>query len=119
MTTTSQSDKHHMADNTVLSANILPDNASDYGDFGSDADEVEILDLLLAQVDTKSVEDQRPPLRITDIEDYEPPKYILLPKDSAHQSPSQVEISPESQVLRERVQVTISTSNDPVHLLRY
>lgn len=108
-----------MADSAIPPANVPPDNASDYGDFGSDADEVEILDLLLEQVDTKVVEDQAPPLRITDIEDYEPPKFILLPKDSAYQPHSQVEISPESQVLRERVSVEIGMSNDPAHQMRY
>lgn len=105
MTTTLRCDKDQMADDAIPLTNTLPDTASDYGDFGSDADEIEILDLLLAQVDSKVNEGQAPTLLVTDIEDYEPPKYLLLPKDNSHQSSTQVEIDPESQVLRERIQV--------------
>lgn len=99
-----------MADDAVPSTNILPDSASDYGDFGSDADEIEILDLLLAQIDSKVEENQEPPLLVTDIEDYEPPKFLLLPKDNTHQPPTQVELDPEEQVLRERAQAETGMS---------
>jgi hypothetical protein len=54
------------------------DNGSDYGDFGDDAEELEIVDKLLSQVASKPEEHES--LIVTDIEDYEPPRGIRLPK---------------------------------------
>lgn len=61
---------------------ILPpeDNASDYGDFGSDVEEITIIEDLLTQATSQQVEAQNA-LLVTDIEDYESPRGILLPKD--------------------------------------
>lgn len=93
---------------TATSLNInLPDNASDYGDFGNDAEEIEILNLLLAQVDQKSSEEQAPALVINDIEDYEQPKGIFLPKRGSDQAPARLETEPDSQVLRDHIEVQI------------
>lgn len=57
------------------------DNASDYGDFGSDVEEATIIEDLLTQATSQQAEAQDVPLLVTDIEDYESPHGILLPKD--------------------------------------
>jgi len=79
------------------------DNYSDYGDFGSDAEEVEILDELLTQIATQR-EEVDVPLLVTDIEDYEPPRGLFLPKvlgveiQSAHvESPVKIVVLRDSQ----------------------
>ena len=54
------------------------DGGSDYGDFGSDAEELAIVEHLLQQIDTRP--DGPDSLIITDIEDYEPPHGLRLPK---------------------------------------
>lgn len=98
-----------MTDTAISSSRAtLPDNASDYGDFGDDAEEIEILNLLLAQVDQKSSEEQAPTLVINDIEDYEQPKGIFLPIRDPDQASARLEIEPDSQVLRDHIEVEIS-----------
>jgi hypothetical protein len=90
-----------------LEATILAsdrwDNESDYGDFGSDAEELEIIDHILAQVTSERTEDA--PLKVTDIEDYEPPRGMRLPKtlgyENIHQDfPTQAQVDIE--VLRDQ-----------------
>lgn len=57
----------------------LLETESDYGDFANDAEELEIIDTLLSEAENW----QRPDaasLLVTDIEDYEPPKGVRLPK---------------------------------------
>ena len=62
---------------------------SDYGSFGSDEEEIELLDQLLSQA-----VDQNAALVVTDIEDYEAPSGILLP--ARLQS-----LEPEVEILRD------------------
>lgn len=60
-------------------ARTLLDTESDYGDFTNDAEELEIIDTLLSEAENW----QRPDassLLVTDIEDYEPPQGVRLPK---------------------------------------
>ncbi len=57
---------------------LTADDGSDYGDFGNDAEELEIVERLLTQVASKS--DEKEPLLVIDIEDYEPPRGVRLPK---------------------------------------
>jgi len=80
------------------------DDASDYGDFGSDAEEIQILDGLLAQVVSASKEDRATNLLVTDIEDYEPPQGLLLlapPNTSTGQPHPQINIASQTEVLRD------------------
>lgn len=80
------------------------DDASDYGDFGSDAEEIQILDELLAQVASGSEEEQAATLVVTDIEDYEPPRGLLLPAPldtPACQPRPEIEATSETQILRD------------------
>ena len=67
----------------------MADTASDYGSFGSDDEEIDILDQLLAKITSPS-DEQNVALIVTDIEDYEEPQGILLP---AH-------LQPEIEILR-------------------
>lgn len=71
------------------------DNESDYGDFGDDAEELEIIDQLLAQVASEHLEDTS--FIVTDIEDYESPRGIRVPKVLGYES-SQQNISTQLQV---------------------
>jgi hypothetical protein len=57
---------------------LTADEGSDYGDFGNDEEELEIVDRLLQQIASK--EDERESFVVTDIEDYEPPRGVRLPK---------------------------------------
>lgn len=52
-------------------------DGSDYGDLGNDEEELGIIEHLLTQLDPHSADAQ---LRVTDIEDYEPPLGVRLPK---------------------------------------
>lgn len=54
------------------------ENDSDYGEFADNAEELEIVEQLLAQVNTQQEEPSS--LLVTDIEDYEAPQGIYLPK---------------------------------------
>ena len=55
------------------------DTESDYGDFANDAEELEIIDTLLSEAENGQRLDASS-LLVTDIEDYEPPKGVRLPK---------------------------------------
>lgn len=95
-------DKTNMAETATPLADASLDNASDYGDFGSDAEEVEILDTLLARAASGNEEGQES-FVVTDIEDYELPRGILLPK-TIIETPlhtSQLESQAETEVLRD------------------
>jgi len=91
-----------MAETTTPLSGAPPDNASDYGDFGSDAEEIEILDTLLAQAASGTEEGQES-FVVTDIEDYEAPRGILLPKTiiETRLHSSQLESHTETEVLRD------------------
>jgi len=91
-----------MDEATTSFSDAHADNVSDYGDFGSDAEEVEILDALLAQA-ASGKEDDQDFLIVTDIEDYEPPRGLLLPSTIIQTRPpiSQVELQAEIEVLRD------------------
>ena len=70
------------------------DNASDYGDFGDDSEELTIADQLLSQIET--AQDQQDTLHtVTDIEDYEAPRGIRLPKVLGFESKRQWSVEPE------------------------
>lgn len=98
-----------MADNSTLPVDALIEDTSDYGDFGSDAEEIEIIDLLLAQVVSKDDHEKAPPLLVSDIEDYEQPRGLFLPKDNTRQNPLQPEIEPDIQALRDNIKVETGT----------
>ena len=57
---------------------LTADDGSDYGDFGNDEEELEIVEQLLTQVASKP--DENESLLVIDIEDYEPPRGVRLPK---------------------------------------
>lgn len=85
-------------------ANFLPlDNISDYGDFGDDAEEAQLLDDLLTQVEPHA-NVQNESFVVTDIEDYEHPQGILVPKQviDAFTQTSQPDLAAEIEVLRDR-----------------
>lgn len=112
--TANQMTKDPTVDATAFSTIDVPENASDYGDFGNDADEIEILELLLAQVESKENEERHTLLRVTDIEDYEPPNGFLLPKDpdlNALRQSAQIEIRTENQILRRNIAIESGMSN--------
>ena len=94
-----QLDTANMAE---AATSAILDSASDYGDFGSDAEELEILHDLLAQVTSGNEEGQEPCV-VTDIEDYEPPRGILLPKTAIETRlpTSQLEAGADIEVLRD------------------
>lgn len=57
------------------------DDGSDYGDFGNDEEELEIVEQLLQQATSNASKvDENGPLIVIDIEDYEAPRGIRLPK---------------------------------------
>ena len=58
-----------------------PQNSDDeYSDFAVDPEELAIIDELLLQVAAKRNQSQNAPLVTTDIEDYEAPRVVRLPK---------------------------------------
>lgn len=68
-----------ITDTFIESTNRLTaDDGSDYGDFGNDEGELEIVEQLLTQVASKP--DEHESLLVIDIEDYEPPRGVRLPK---------------------------------------
>lgn len=68
-----------ITDTFIESTNKLTaDDGSDYGDFGNDEEELEIVEQLLTQVASKP--DEHESLLVIDIEDYEPPRGVRLPK---------------------------------------
>lgn len=97
-----QLDRAATAETTTLLPDAFRDNASDYGDFGSDAEEIELLDELLAQVAAND-EERQASFVVTDIEDYEPPQGILLPKTivGTRLHASQIEAEADIEVLRD------------------
>lgn len=60
-------------------------NTSDYGDFGEDTEEIQILSELLAKAEEES---RVVTLKVTDIEDYEHPQGLLLPKSLENTKPA-------------------------------
>ncbi|KAK4904413.1 hypothetical protein LTR66_017904, partial [Elasticomyces elasticus] len=75
-----------MADTSAAHvSSLISDDLSDYGDFGEDVDDLDQLDTLLAQHTQNALsrvsEPADEPYQITDIEDYEPPRGLLVPKD--------------------------------------
>lgn len=58
----------------------LHKDEDEYSDFAEDPDELEIIDQLLLEAAAKQKQDQIASLLITDIEDYEEPQGIRLPK---------------------------------------
>jgi hypothetical protein len=77
-------DAMSIVENSSLKTNLedpsIPlDTESDYGDFTNDAEELEIIDTLLLEAENGQRLDASS-LLVTDIEDYEPPKGVRLPK---------------------------------------
>ncbi|EXJ87990.1 hypothetical protein A1O1_04917 [Capronia coronata CBS 617.96] len=56
------------------------DDEDEYSDFAEDPEELEIIDQLLLEVAAKQTQGQSAPLVVTDIEDYEAPRGVRLPK---------------------------------------
>lgn len=111
-----------MANTADSFASTILDNTSDYGDFGSDAEEAEILDLLLAEVESQKREDLAPSFRVTDIEDYEPPEGILVPTNDnvdTRQPSSQHAIEFDEEVIRENYQTASGMQKYLVCTSRY
>lgn len=65
----------------------LLETESDYGDFANDAEELEIIDSLLSEAENWQCADAST-LLVTDIEDYEPPEGVRLPKILGAEQPS-------------------------------
>ncbi|KIW10575.1 hypothetical protein PV08_11539 [Exophiala spinifera] len=86
---TSRFDHRHVQLESVCpeNADTSEQHADEYSDFAEDPEELEIIDQLLLEVEARS--DVIAPLLVTDIEDYEAPPGIYLPKvpglESAHQ----------------------------------
>lgn len=58
----------------------LAEDEDEYSDFAEDPEEIEIIDRLLLEAAFKQNQDQNAPLIVTDIEDYEAPQGVRLPK---------------------------------------
>lgn len=56
------------------------DIEDEYSDFAEDPEELELIDQLLLEVAAKQTQGQNAPLVVTDIEDYEGPRSLRLPK---------------------------------------
>lgn len=86
--------------NSAAATDSFEDN---YSDFGSDVEEIQILDELLAQVASESEERQNVHFVVTDIEDYESPRGVLLPKNHLETrfGASQVDIDAELEILHD------------------
>jgi hypothetical protein len=61
----------------------------EYSDFAEDPEELEIIDRLLEEVAAKQKQDEVAPLIVTDIEDYEAPRGVRLPKVFGHEATRQ------------------------------
>lgn len=55
-------------------------DTDEYSDFPDDEEALEIIDRLLIQATNQHAQEQNAPLQVTDIEDYEDPRGIRLPK---------------------------------------
>lgn len=109
--TTSESPRHESQAMSIVENNdigkgkledttTLHETESDYGDFANDAEELEIIDSLLSEAENW----QRPDaasLLVTDIEDYEPPKGVRLPKILGVEQSSRLWEAPPGQILQD------------------
>lgn len=68
----------------VTSFEVSHDLENDFSDFGSDIEESQIIEALLDELETQHQDEVCPSttLRVTDIEDYEPPIGALLPSST-------------------------------------
>jgi hypothetical protein len=82
--------------NEVELHSMSAESGSDYGDFGIDPEELEIVDAILSQI-----ESQTAPHFLTDIEDYESPRGVRLPKILGVESKPQREAPNTGQVLHD------------------
>lgn len=78
----------------------LLDTESDYGDFANDAEELEIIDSLLSEAENWQSPDAAS-LLVTDIEDYEPPKGVRLPKILGVEQSSRLWEAPPGQIVQD------------------
>ncbi|KAL2436252.1 hypothetical protein ABEF95_006872 [Exophiala dermatitidis] len=70
-----------------ITAGKWHDAEDEYSDFAEDPEELEIIDRLLFEVATSRAQAVSPaPLVVTDIEDYEAPRAVRLPKVFGHQT---------------------------------
>lgn len=95
-----------VSDTFIESTNRLTaDDGSDYGDFGNDEEELEIVEQLLQQATSNASKvDENGPLIVIDIEDYEAPRGIRLPKVLGLESTRLWETTPSqsnTQILRD------------------
>lgn len=73
------------------------DNEDEYSDFAEDPEELEIIDQLLLEVASKQRQDQNAPLVVIDIEDYEAPRGVHLPKVLGLETTRQWDVQPSQQ----------------------
>ncbi|KAK5072113.1 hypothetical protein LTS08_000791 [Lithohypha guttulata] len=99
---------NNMVDNIAPILQV-PDNASDYGEFGSDEEEITIIDELLAQATSQTDEAQHAPLIVIGIEDYESPRGVVLPKNLIDTRLHSPEILTEVEILRDKSSGPIDT----------
>lgn len=78
----------------------LLDTESDYGDFANDAEELEIINSLLSQAVNRQGPDATS-LLVTDIEDYEPPNGVRLPKILGIEQTSRLWEAASGQILQD------------------
>jgi hypothetical protein len=115
--TTSEPPRHEsqamsIVENNDIGKGKLEDTESDYGDFANDAEELEIIDSLLSEAENWQPSDAAS-LLVTDIEDYEPPKGVRLPKILGVEQSSRLWEAPPGQILQDS-----STPNCTSYLVR-
>ena len=80
---TSDSDVHMQLDSQEAREAVNPSKHEDldeYSDFADDPEALEIIDQLLLEAATQQNQEADAPLQVTDIEDYEEPRGVYLPK---------------------------------------
>ena len=103
-------------ENKLGNTATLLETESDYGDFANDAEELEIIDSLLSEAENWQCPDTST-LLVTDIEDYEPPKGVRLPKILGAEQSSrpwelvQVQVIPDSDTPNRMLYVVLLQSD--------
>ena len=86
-------------------ADDLQQDGDEYSDFAEDPEELEIIDRLLLEVAAGQSSDLRAPLQVTDIEDYEAPPGVRLPKVFGYEATRQwhVETQPTEILVEQNI----------------
>jgi hypothetical protein len=80
-----QDDNSLMQLDTNIQVSSLADNDDEFSDFAEDPEELEIIERLLEEA-AQQTPGQNASLVVTDIEDYEPPQGVFLPKVFGHEA---------------------------------